>query len=340
MGAAPPFPFSQPTQSDGFQHIASKQPPTAMHTLPLAKTNAIRRFAVLGDAGTADQGESSVTHMMQQAFHQNPFASVLVLGDNVYKTKAYGNGDPLGFENSIHKPFKPLLDAGVSFYPVLGNNDVKYVDHGENQLHYWNRPRYYNQRIGNVELFALDTTLFFPAYEHLYKQTTPVLQEGAKELAWLDQTLAKSTAKYKIVYGHYPLYSINEGYREMPGLNSGMRQLLLPMLTKNHVDAYLGGHTHDYEKTGPLTPDGMRHFVSGAGGRLRDELPPSLHPPIEKFIRERHFMIFEEKPDGLYYQTVAYNGALLDSGMLPPKQQAQRNTPPPLAAQHALNVRG
>lgn len=318
------FPYQQP-HPDQFQPT-TQQAANANIAEPLSQTPAIKRFAVLGDAGTADAGENNVATMMHQVFQQKPFASVVVLGDNVYP-----DGKPALFESCIHKPLKPLLDSGVSFYPVLGNHDVKQPDHGEAQLRYWNRPRYYNQRIGNVELFALDTTLFFPDYDHhLYKQPNTALQEGAKELAWLDQSLAKSTAKYKIVYGHYPMYSVNDGFTEMPGLIGGMRQLLSPILSKNHVDAYLGGHTHDYEKTMPLTPDGMVHFVSGAGGRVRTDLPPSVKPPIQKFIPQRHFMLFEDTPQGLRYQAIAYNGALMDSGIIQPKQQNQRKPGMPL----------
>jgi hypothetical protein len=106
---------------------------------------------------------------------------------------------------------------------------------------------------------------------------------------------------------------------EPPGFVANWRNLLMPLLAQYHVDAYLSGHNHDYEKSTPIP--GLHHFVSGAGGRLQstkdsfDLLPAS----VEKRIIKRHFMVFEETPQGLNYQVVSKNGDILDNGNIPPK---------------------
>lgn len=287
----------------------------AMRLLQM-RPDALRRFVVLGDAGTGERPEYDVAGRMEQLFQQKPFASALVLGDNVYP-----NGEPERFDLCIGRPYQPLRDLGVRFYPVLGNHDV-HLSPGDAQLRYWNVPRFYNQRIGNVEIFALDTTLFFPGYGRRDYVPDPnvTMRMASKELDWLNKALAASTARFKIVYGHYPLYSVSE-HSEPPGLQAQLRGLLEPLMARYGVDAYLAGHNHDYEKTRPL-PDGIQHFVSGAAGRLNKLAPDGqFEPPIEKVITQRHFMLFEEKPEGLTYQVFSKDGAVLDTGLIPEKRR-------------------
>ena len=73
------------------------------------------------------------------------------------------------------------------------------------------------------------------------------------ELQWLDAELAKSTAPWKVVFGHYHIYSATRGD------NKVLIDKLLPILTKRHVDIYLNLQEE--------RPEGSVHFfVSGGGG--------------------------------------------------------------------------
>jgi hypothetical protein len=288
------------------------------------RPDAIRRFVVLGDAGTGEQPQYDIATAMGRTFAEKPFASALILGDNVYP-----NGEPDKFDQCIGRPYQPLRDAGVRFYPVLGNHDV-HLSPGDAQLRYWSVPRFYSKRIGNVEIFALDTTLFFPGYgKHGYVPDPNVtVKMAARELDWLNKALAASTARFKIVYGHYPLYSVTER-SEPPGMRAQLRGLLEPLMARYGVDAYLAGHDHDYEKTRRL-PDGVQHFVSGAAGRLNKVgTDGPLEPPMEKVITQRHFMLFEERPEGLTYQVVSGEGQVLDGGLIPAKQRFPAANPEP-----------
>ena len=65
----------------------------------------------------------------------------------------------------------------------------------------------------------------------------PVNGEDKKQLAWLKDELAKSTAKWKIVYGHHILWSIG-GTKYSEG--HVLRDLLMPTLCE-HADAYILG---------------------------------------------------------------------------------------------------
>jgi tartrate-resistant acid phosphatase type 5 len=298
----------------------------------LRQTSAIHRFAVIGDAGVGHQsryfhedldnkrhsGQDDIAEAMSRVFHDKPFASILTTGDNVYPS-----GQPALFEDDIRHPYKELLKKGIHFYPVLGNHDVLDPSEGVYQLRYWKTPRYYQAHLGNVDIFGIDTTLLFPNYGGDYRDDSEhARQAGIQQLKWLDQALAASNAKYKIVYGHYPLYAMNEKI-EPPGMLAQLRGQLEPILQRNGVDAYLAGHHHAYERTEPA-PGQTFEIVTGAAGRVLS--PKEIKrvgtkpiPPVKVFIPKRHFMLFEETPEGLNFQAIDAGGKTLDQGIIHPK---------------------
>jgi len=67
------------------------------------------------------------------------------------------------------------------------------------------------------------------------------------QAAWLDKTLAASTAKWTIVTMHHPMFELLP--RNVPGLiDTGpqRRALFLPIFTRHGVDLALQGHDHTY----------------------------------------------------------------------------------------------
>jgi hypothetical protein len=86
------------------------------------------------------------------------------------------------------------------------------------------------------------------------------------QLAWLDAGIRKSTARWKIVYGHHPIYSAG-AHSDNPTL---IKQLL-PLL-RDRVDIYIAGHDHDMQHL--KTEAGVHFFVAGgAGAGLRKPTP-------------------------------------------------------------------
>src|SRR5215813_13703070 len=82
-----------------------------------------------------------------------------------------------------------------------------------------------NNSVGPVQFFAVDNINLTEA-----------------ELLWLDQELSKSQARWKLIYGHYHIYSATRGD------NKELIEKLLPILEKNHVEIYLNGHDHRRRK--------------------------------------------------------------------------------------------
>jgi 3',5'-cyclic AMP phosphodiesterase CpdA len=270
----------------------------------------LQRFAVIGDPGSGTKHQWKIAEQMAKQYSNTPFASVLVLGDNVYE-----DGEPHLFKERIADPYAPLLKAGVRFYPVMGNHDVR-KGFGDQQLAYWGAPPYYQLKLGkDLELFAIDTTVYLPGYDTCYTDNPFLaLKKAEVQTQWLEKALADSQAKYKVVFGHYPLYSSGKHSTE-PESMIKLRTLLEPIFTRHGVDLYLAGHEHHYEKSHPI--NNLLHIVTGSAGRLRDifykENPPH---PRDVAIAKYQFMLFELTDQGLRYQTLSKKGKVLDSGMV------------------------
>jgi len=265
----------------------------------------LARIAAVGDAGTADEHQTRIADAMAAEHARAPFASVLVLGDNVYQ-----NGEPEKFDAAIRDPYAPLFDGGVRFFPVMGNHDVR-AGGGEAQRAYWGAPRWYKASIGTVDAFALDTSILIPRHQkHAYDDALPETERLAQEmLDWLDAELGKTTARHVVVYGHHPLYvSTNEEQKVAEAAR--LRELLEPILLKHGVKLYLSGHKHHYERSRPV--GGVTHVISGAGGQLSDK--PSTYPSgvAAAVIQKRHFLTLEATPEGLRVRALNKRGDVLD----------------------------
>lgn len=273
------------------------------------------RLVVIGDAGSGQPIQRRIADQMMKFHQRAPFDTVLMLGDNVYP-----DGNPRDFPLKIQAVYEPFFRMGVRFKPVLGNHDVK-GGFGDQQLALWKVPPYYQFSLGppenRVDFFALDTTAMLTGTLGAYKKNPEAgRRRAALQMQWLDQALAKSTARMKVVYGHYPVYSSgHHGFLET--IRHDFREQLEPVLKKHGVDLYLSGHEHHYERTRPM--GGVTYMVSGAAGKSpRRTFPLTLHPR-EKVLSKNHFIAFEATRQGLTFQVYGLNGELLDYGAIPAK---------------------
>ena len=264
-------------------------------SLPL-KPNSVR-LAVIGDSGTGEKEQFEVAQQMTACHNAFPFAFVVMLGDNIY-----GGHEPSDFKRKFEDPYAPLLDAGVKFYASLGNHDVT------NERFYkpfnMDGKRYYSFKRGNAEFFVLDSNYMDP-----------------DQLAWIEETLTESNARWKICYFHHPLYS--DGKTHGPDLD--LRKLVEPIFVSHGVNVVLAGHEHCYERVQPQK--GIYYFVLGSSGQLRyHNLQPS--DEIAKgFDTDRVFALMEIAGEELYFQAVSRTGETVDTGVLPVQiRQTRENT--------------
>lgn len=278
-----PKSVSRPFGSSAAAQAVSSTQPSGL-ALPL-EPNSVR-FAVIGDSGTGDTFQYDTARQMTKWRGAFPFDFVIMLGDNIYH-----GGTSNHFEKRFELPYKPLLDAGVSFYASLGNHDSP----GERfyKLFNMNGRRYYTFKKGNVRFFALDSNYMDP-----------------DQLHWLEKELRESGEHWKICFFHHPLYS--DGRSHGPDLD--LRAVLEPLFDRYGVNVVLSGHDHVYERIKPQ--QGVNYFVLGNAGQLhRHGLRPSSEMAAG-FDRDRVFMMVEIAGDEFYFETISRAGEVADRGAL------------------------
>ena len=212
------------------------------------------RVVAFGDFGTGSAAQKSLGLTLATYHKSRPFTLGLTLGDNFYSVGMESPADPR-WQTQWEDIYGPL---GITFYGALGNHDWGHPDSPAAEILYssksttWRMPSsYYTFTAGPVQFFALDTQS---------------VAQSEQQLQWLDRELGRSTAMWKVVYGHHPIYS-GGNYEDRPDLIAK----LLPLL-RNRADVYICGHDHNLQA---IQPDGGVHFyIAGGGGAGLYELRP------------------------------------------------------------------
>ena len=198
-------------------------------------TSAIRAL-IIGDFGTMDknhENQKKVAAAMLAYNRRKPSDFGMTVGDNFY-FRMKSLHDPL-WKTDFEDLYGPL---GITFYPSFGNHDWDDSMATIELLHSdssatWKFPApYYTYTAGPVQFFAMNTG------------TNPELALDKAQLTWLQEELDKSKARWKIVYGHFP---IKDNAR---GISWSVYDRLMPIL-KRHADLYISGHMHNFEHLKP-----------------------------------------------------------------------------------------
>jgi len=233
----------------------------------------------------------------------------LLLGDNVYPDGATegadGRADAQRFQDILVSPYRSMFSRFPEFQfdVVLGNHDwhtslggaVAQLGFMDAHPNYFMEDMFYVRRhatpAGTVDVFAIDTELLLstvpvpklkmnPDGDMGFREENEEPSSWLKEYAaarpdqveWLRAKLQASDARWKIVFGHHPLWS-SAGWKV--GQARELRRLLLPVLCPM-ADIYVAGHDHTLElheqscdgyAESPSAP--LPHIVSGAAGKQR-----------------------------------------------------------------------
>lgn len=251
------------------------------------------RFIIVGDTGSGNANQRAVAARMTE--YRPDF--LLHVGDVVYD-----DGEERLYPQRFFSPFQALI-ANAPVYPVIGNHDVR-SEQGAAYLRAFDLPseasgteRYYSFRWGQAEFFALDTT------------DRDFLKPGSPQVLWLENALSRSTATWKIAFGHHPIYS-----NGADGGKAFLRNRALPLFKRYGVDLYVNGHEHNYERF--LEPeDGVRFLVTGGGGAwLRPGRNKNLDKDKPSIYRDvYHFVGVEMEGDRLTFTAIDKDGKAFDS---------------------------
>lgn len=234
----------------------------------------------------------------------------VLLGDGIYPSGATlgtdGFDDAQRFKDMLQDPFGNVGDVanGYLTYVTLGNHDWKTSrDGGFAQIEYLeNAPGFYMDgpiysvkppsANGEVELFIIDTSMILANSEVREDAlnddgsegslgeieppdyaVTPLTDAEKLQPAWLEDALKNSSAKWKLVVAHHPLWSSSGSKFEQARV---LREQLMPALCK-YADVYLVGHEHTLEihtdscesTLGEPTDKPLVQILSGAGAKQR-----------------------------------------------------------------------
>ena len=139
---------------------------------------------------------------------------------------------------------------------------------------FWRMPaRNYTFQHGDVAFFAIDTN---GVQGHVRRDHPEQKEQLTANIKWLDGELQRSRAKWKIVFGHHPMYTNGSEhgtlarclkddtytFRDKEGnIFTSKGYALERVLVKNRVHAYISGHEHVFQYKAAW---GVHSFVAGA----------------------------------------------------------------------------
>jgi acid phosphatase len=233
--------------------------PRPLQALRLGK--GALQFLVVGDWGTGGALQRAVAAGMATVAASKLLDAILSVGDNIYTNGVDSVDDPQWQTKFEHIYAAPAL--AVPWWAILGNHDYRgsvtaQIDyHRKNPR--WNMPATYwrhtfrtDDDVTSVDVLGLDT-------QQLLTKATGWQQQ----VAWVEQTLGTSTARWRFVLGHHPMRSYGH-YGDTPVL---VREIQ-PILNRHAADMYVSGHDHDLQVI-RHPDDSFLSAVSGAGGGVR-----------------------------------------------------------------------
>ena len=239
--------------------------------------------ANVSESGIAYEEVKVANAVAQKAAEVHPSFFVM-LGDNFYENGVASVNDPLW--QAYYKSVYSAPSTEVPWYLILGNHDyyglhtplaqVDYTTSALNSDSRWNLPDNFYTKIFNVpnsdktlQIFFVDTVLLAPNGASPAKTGLPPANaDGSTSdvqmlllkpyLNLVEQQLQMSTADYKIVAGHYHIYTVTDGDDTTPELVT----YLVPLMQKYGVQAYMNGHEHNAEH---IYFNGIHYITVGHG---------------------------------------------------------------------------
>ena len=312
------------------------------------------RFIFAGDTGTGNDRARRVAARIGRQAEAVPVSHVFLLGDNAYPHgsarsiasrfldvyrgvfslgvrihAALGNHDVEHCRDSGLRPVR----RDESAYERSSRCEV--ASHlGTPEFGYLDSFRYYSREIFGelpgsrgsdgvggqdrpqsgesplVEVFVLDSNTLGR------KQTKLTHGSDEPQLSWLSGALQRSSARWKVVATHHPVYTPRRcrwfglGCR---GEDEALRAELEPIFREHGVDVVFQAHQHLYARLRPQR--GIRYFVTGGGGRKPDSFREDERTvPREDHGSFNHFVYVRATEDEFGYCIIDAEGRVRDAG--------------------------
>jgi tartrate-resistant acid phosphatase type 5 len=228
-------------------------------------------FLVVSDlGGKGGSGQVAVARQMGRTAAAQKSSFVITCGDN-YHGSGIDRADSPRWKTEFEDVYKDR-SLMIPWYATLGNHE--YRGNPEAEIAYtklsprWKMPaRYYShtEKIdeANEALFVhLDTSPFVRSYHKKTSLYRVAGQDSKAQVRWLESVLAASSARWKIVVGHHPIYAAAGAHGDTKELVARV----LPLLEKYGVQFYFCGHDHVLQH---LVHGKVNFFVCGGGSTHR-----------------------------------------------------------------------
>lgn len=117
----------------------------------------------------------------------------------------------------------------------------------------------YRYQIGSSDMGKAKRDILLKTFKDADPNNPIQVRDDQEQLDWLAKGLKGSTSDWKIVFGHFPIYSCTTGEH---GNTDKLIKILLPVLQKGGADMYFSGHDHILQH---ISRDGVHFMGSGAG---------------------------------------------------------------------------
>ena len=270
---------------------------TSFRTHPDPEVHAALDFVVLGDygVGVMSDSESSrrqtrVAAVLDGLVEQQDVRLVIGVGDNVYRGEsgmvgAEGGSEDDDWYSSFYQPYRYVL-ARIRVYPTVGNHDsadTESSDDREQIRDNFHTDERFLSAVGSGRA-SIDPGLFyrfgygadveFVCIDTSLAQELPVGHyfEDPKHREWLEQALPshpEEGPRWRIPFSHHPTYCAGPHHPN----TENMITELVPLFQRSGVCVAFAGHEHNFQLS---RADGISYFLSGAGGKLREEPPKNF----------------------------------------------------------------
>jgi tartrate-resistant acid phosphatase type 5 len=245
-------------------------------------------FFALGDFGSPTPQIREVASAMNIYATKTKPDFILGLGDNFYPSGVLSVEDNK-FQSHWASIFLDYESLRVPWKIILGNHDymgvpdaqIEFTSSVHNPGGLWQMPSPYylfNDEANLATFFGIDTNA---AQGHVQKSHPSIGQLMKTQKDWLVASLASSTSRWKIVYGHHAMYTKGNGHgsvarclkdptytfsaynRDTMSRESVVSEGLglEALLVEGGAALYISGHEHIFQHH---QANGIQHIISGS----------------------------------------------------------------------------